>query len=180
MEKDPSKIPTAKKVILIITTRIIQSMQAIRVLNLKGYYYDLRVLERCLLENMGLCAYFALNEEETEKWIKGKNKIARIRLIDYISLLVGIKEGGWIPIYGKLSGYVHTNLRSIASLIVDIDPEGISFQVTPIFDKEKVSEISLYPTVMLIILARIFRDELTKTRKARIMRFCKQILAEKS
>jgi len=154
-------------------------MQSIRVLNLKGYYYDVKVLERCLLESMGLCAYFALNEEETENWIRGKDNIAKIKLVDYTSLLLGVKGRRGVPFYGKLSGYVHTKVRAIASLIVDIDPEGISFQLTPIFDKEKVSEISWYPTLMLAILRRIFLDELSEKRKGEIMRFLEQYVAEK-
>jgi len=181
MEEDPRKISTAKKAILMIVNRIIQLMQSIRVLNLKGYYYDVRVLSRCLLESAGLCAYFALNEEEVDNWVKGNLKIAKIRLIDYISLLFEVKERRGIPFYGKLSEYVHTNVGAIASLVVAVHPEmaAIDFQLTPIFDKEKAIEISAYPTFMLIILAKIFRDELTDKRRGEIMRFVEKYAAEK-
>jgi len=179
-EKDPSKIPRAKKLILMIISRIIQSMQSIAILNLKGYYYDVKVLERCLIESMGLCAYFALNEKETMNWINGKkDKIAKIKLIDYIPLLLDLKERRGASFYGKLSGYVHANARAVASIIVDVDHEGISFPLTPIYDREKVSEISFNPTLMMIILEKIFRDELTEERKAEIMRFIRQYKAEK-
>lgn len=179
MEKDPRKIPTEKKVILMIINRITQLMQSIRILNLKGYYYDVKVLERCLLESMGLCAYLALNEEEVNNWIEGKVKIARIKLVDYISLLLGTEEHHGIPFYGKLSGYVHTDVSAIASLIVDIDHEAYvtSFQLTPIIDKEKVSEISWYPMLMLTILKEIFRDELAEKRRE-ITKFVSQYVSE--
>lgn len=181
MEKDPSKIPTPKKIILMVITRITQSIQSIRILNLRGYYYDVKVLERCLLESMGLCAYLALNEEEVDNWLKGNVKIARIKLVDYISLLLDTEEHHGIPFYGKLSRYVHTDVSAIASLIVDTDHEAYvtSFQLTPIFDKEKVSEISWYPTLMLAILRRIFLEELSEKRKGEIMRFLRQYVAEK-
>ena len=135
------------------------------------------MLRRCLIESIGLCAYLALNEEEVKNWIEGNVKIARIKLVDYISLLFGIKERRGIPFYGKLSVYVHTNVGAIVSLIIDIDPEGISFQLTPIFDKEKAIEISWYPTFMLVVLTKIFRDELPKKRKGEIMRFYEQHVA---
>lgn len=182
MEKDPRKIPRAKKVILMITNRIVQLMQSIRVLNLKGYDCDVRVLERCLLESMGLCAYFALNEEETENWIKSKDSIAKIRLVDYISLLLGVNGRSGIPFYGNLSKYVHTYAESIAFLIVDTDREAgeLSFALTPIFDEEKVSEISWIPTLMLAVLGKIFRDELTEKRNGEITRLLKKYVAETS
>lgn len=179
MEKDPRKIPKTKKIILMITNRIVQLMQSIRVLNLKGYYCEVRVLERCLLESMGLCAYFALNEEETDNWIRSKGSMAKIRLVDYISLLLGVKGHSGIPFYSKLSKHVHTDVEAIASLVVDIDLEGISFALTPIFDKERASEISWHPTLMLAILRTIFRDELTEKRNGEIMRLLKQYVAEK-
>jgi hypothetical protein len=180
IQKDPSRLPTSKKVILMITIRSVHTMQSIRVLNLKGYYSDVKVLERCLLESMGLCSYFALNEKETEKWIKGKDRLARIRLVDYIFLLLGAKGRSGIPFYGKLSKFVHTSPDSIAYLLVDTDDETMSmdFALTPIFNREKVSGTSWMPILMLVILGEMFRDELTEKRKEQIKRLEKQYVAE--
>lgn len=181
MEKDPRKIPTPKKVVLIIVNRIIQLISSIRVLNLKGYYYDVKVLERCLFESMGLCAYLGSNLEEVDNWMEGKVEMAKIKLVDCISSLLDIKERRGIPFYGKLSGYVHTDASSVvSSLIVDIDREAyaMSFQLTPIFDEEKACEISWYPMLMLLILRKIFGDELSKKRKGEIVKFCKQYVAQ--
>jgi hypothetical protein len=75
---------------------------------------------------------------------------------------------------------VHTDVEAIASLIVDVDPnKGISFALIPIFDKEKVSEISCHPMLMLAILRTIFREELTEKRNEEIIRLLEQYMAKK-
>lgn len=173
----------AKAAIMSILPRIIQSMQSIRILALKGYYYDVAVLQRSLLESIGLCAYFALNEEEARNWIKGGDvKIAKIELFDYVFLLIGEKgTRGARSVYGELCRYVHANVRAIISLVDDIDrTKGtIAFHFLPEFDKNTCREsISCFPTLMLLVLSEIFENELgDKTRKG-IVRIVEEYLTE--
>jgi hypothetical protein len=176
-----TKLPdsTAKEVILLIIPRIIHSIESIRNLTLKGYYYDVAVLQRSLAESMGLIAYFALNEKEAEKWIEGKDiKIPKIELFDFVIKLFGAKDFSAKSDYGRLCEYVHTNVRAIVSML-DLNqpaPE-IGLLITPQFDKEKVVVIASYPTIMLIIIQKIF-NELPEKRREKINKFCRRYSAE--
>ena len=62
----------AKHAIMLIMPRIVQSIQAIRILNLKGYYYDASVIERGLVESIGLCAYFASRKKKQRIGLKAR------------------------------------------------------------------------------------------------------------
>lgn len=171
----------AKDAIMFIMPRIVQSMQSIRILKLKGYYYDASVLERGLMESMGLCAYFALNDKEAENWLKGKDvKIAKIKLFEYVPTLLKKDARGAKSLYGELCRYVHSNIRAIMSLVVrQPETQDLRLRFGPEFDKEKMDEIADYPMLMSIVLMQIFKDELTEKRKEDIMRFLKQYRAEK-
>lgn len=169
--------------VLSIMPRIIRSMQSIKNLTLKGYYYDVSVLERSLVESMGLCAYLALNEKEAENWIKGKDvKIAKIKLFDYVLKLLSIKnlDEESHRIYGELCGYVHTNARAIVSLF-DFDyPWGqIGLKFTSVFDKDRVHEIASYPISMLAILTEIFHKRLPERKKAKIIKLLGECATER-
>lgn len=171
----------AKDAIMFIMPRIVQSMQSIRILSLKGYYYDVSVLRRSLIESIGLCAYFALNEKEAKNWLEGKDvKMAKIRLFDYIPKLLGREDDSGKSVYGQLSRYVHTNIRAIVTLIFkQPKTRGLGLKFGPEFDKEDMDEISAYPTLMSLMLMKIFKDELTEKGKEKITRFLEQYKAEK-
>jgi len=166
-----------------IMPRIIRSMQSIKNLTLKGYYYDVSVLERSLVESMGLCAYLALNKKEAENWIKGKDvKIAKIKLFDYVLKLLSIKnvDEESYRLYGELCGYVHTTARAIVSLVDFNYPSGqIGLQFTSVFDKDRVREIASYPTIMLAIVKEIFHKRLPEKKKAEIMKLLEEYVTEK-
>jgi hypothetical protein len=170
---------TAKEAILLIIPRIIHSLESIRNLTLKGYYYDVAVLQRSLAESMGLCAYFALNEKEAERWIKGEDiKIPKIELFDFVIKLFGAKDFSAKSAYGDLCGYVHTNVRAIVSMLDFNQPAPeIGLLITPEFNKEKVAVIASYPTVMLIIIEKIF-NELPEKRREKITKFRKRYSTE--
>ena len=82
--------------------------------------------------------------------------------------------------YGELCRYVHTNVRAVVSLIVK-QPKTRDWGLIlgPEFDKEKVDEIAGYPTLVSLMLVKIFRDELTENRKEEITRFIEQYVSEK-
>lgn len=172
-----------KSAILAIIPRIIRSMQSIRDLTLKGYYYDASVLERSLIESMGLCAYLAFNEKEAENWTKGNDvKTPKIKLFDWAFKLLRVKDkdADSYRIYGELCGYVHTSAKAITSLMKFNHGRGlVDLQFISNFEKERVHEIASYPTLMLIIVKEIFHDELAGKRKENIMKWVKEYLRKK-
>lgn len=176
-----SPFSESKLAVLLIMPRVIQSMQSVSILNLKGYYYDKSILERCLMESIGLCAYLGSNEEEASRWLSGKRiKLASIKLFDYVFKLIDAEGYSSIPVYGWMSEYVHTDLGAIVSLIADLHPPKgdmlpkADIQFSPLFDKQKFEGISPYPIAMLIVLGIIFKDDLKKRKLRRILNQLKQ------
>jgi hypothetical protein len=53
-----------------IFIRLLGTMQSIRWLTLKGYYFDASVLARSLMESIGDCCYIYQNKGTGEKWLK--------------------------------------------------------------------------------------------------------------
>jgi hypothetical protein len=176
---------SAKEVILVILPRIIQSLQSIRVLILKGYYYDALILDRSYFEAVGLCAYLSLNEEEAENWLEGKELgVSSIKLLDYIPKLLekSDSEVNLKPVYGQLCDYVHTNAEAVVSLVSDWHSKKlgkISLRFTPTFNESKVPQIASRTTLLCIVLREIFKNELAKERKSRIAEFLKQFRKER-
>jgi hypothetical protein len=183
--KEKSMDSTAKEAILLILPRIMQSLQSIRLLTSKGYYYDASIIARSFLEGMGLCAYLSLNEEEAESWIEGnKLKVPTIKLVDYIpKLLMGsYSKTDLKPVYGRLSDYVHTNVEAVISLVSDWHSKQsgkISVGFTPIFDESKVIKIAHSSMLMAVVLELMFRNELTQGKKNRIAKLLKQFNKER-
>lgn len=170
----------AKAVIFAFLPRIVQSMQSFRVLNLKGYYYDALVILRSFVESLGLCAYFALNEDEAENWMKGKDvQVSKIKLADHISTLLSTEGSEMKHLYGDLCNYVHTNIRAIVSFVSKIDHESsiVALKFIPELDKEKFEKVSPLPSLTLSVLSEIFKSELAEKRE-KILKFIKQYLAE--
>lgn len=171
----------SKTAVLLIMPRVIQSMQSVRILNLKGYYYDKSILERSLMESIGLCAYLGSNEEEASRWLSGKSiKSPSIKLFDYVFKLIEAEGYSGIRVYGRMSKYVHTDVRAIVSLISDLHPQKgdmlpkADMQFSPLFDKQKFEGISAYPIAMLVLLGIIFKDDLKKRKLRRIHNQLKQ------
>ncbi len=165
---------STKDSILIIMPRIIQTLQSIRVLNLRGFYYDESILLRGLLESIGLCAYFNLNDKECENWIKGKNiKVPKSRLINYIGKLLKIEKTDFNIIYHQLSEFVHSEPKAIISFIDRIESKYplITFELGPFFDSKKYDPISSYPLLTLMVFSEIFKEELGHKRMKKIYNF---------
>jgi hypothetical protein len=165
-----SAFSSPRTAVLLIMPRIIQSMQSVRTLGLKGYYYDKAILERSLIESMGLCAYLASNEEEAKRWLSGKDiKSPKIKLFDHLRNIVSPESSSGISTYGRLSKYVHTGFKGIVTLIADmLPPKQAVMQFGPSFDKQKFEGISPYPVVMLMFLGITFKDYLTKRKLKKI------------
>lgn len=160
------KTSKGKFAIFCMLPRLFGTMQSIRILGLKGYYYDVAILDRTILENLGLCWYLARNEDEAGNWLTGKDiSIPRIKLlVELVSLLSPEKKKEGKALYGELCNYVHANLRAVGPsfLTPSSSDEEIRVDVDfpPFYRKKRVPYISLYPIMLLIIIMEVFKSEL--------------------
>jgi hypothetical protein len=178
-----------KSAVMIIVPRIVQSLQSIRDLTLKGYYYDLSVVQRSFIESIGLCAYLSQSlEEEALNWVKGKDvNVTKINLLPYATkLLKDIKTDskGGKALYGKLCHYVHTNPRALMSLFGKIDDPtlgtypALGTYYVPVFDEKKVECIAPWAIFTLAVLKEIFYDELSERKRNKITKKLNDYLDE--
>lgn len=166
----------SKTAVTLILTRIMQSMQAMKLLKTRGYNYDASILERSLVESMGLCAYISLNEKEAKRWLDGKQlEVASISLFEYIPRLLGhderSKTARALPkrLYGRLCDYVHTNIKGVLYL-VDTGQKTknggeVNLQFGPQFDEQAWGRIAAYPLLLILMLEKIFKNELGSNKK---------------
>jgi hypothetical protein len=166
-----------KLAVVLILPRIMQSMQAMKLLKTKGYNYDLSVLERSLVESIGLCAYLSSNEKEAKRWLDGKKlEVASINLFDHVWRLLGVGERSEDTKrnYGQLCDYVHTNIGGTLSLVRfgqkrkitgDITTGTVNLQLVPRFDKHQMGNIAAYPMLVVLMLEEIFKNELGSNKK---------------
>lgn len=161
----------SKFAIITMLPRLIGTIQSIRVLTVKGYYYDAVILERSVVENLGLCVYITKNEKEATKWLSGKDiRMPKINLFgEFFSLVSGDavkKDHKWEALYGKLSQYVHATLKAIGPTYVanigDIEDHTskVEYEFPPFFDKKLVTNFAVYPMLTLIMLVELFKEEL--------------------
>jgi len=173
MPENPLSV--VKSAIMMNVPRIVQSLQSIRDLTLKGYYYDLSVIQRSFVESIGLCAYLLQNPEDALNWIKGKNvSVAKINLLDYaIKLLRGYTKKGakcTQAFYGELCNYAHANIRAVSSLFRKAESSDLTLGTyyVPIFDEKQVECISPWSIFTLAVLREIFHDELAQRERRKI------------
>lgn len=170
-QSKPSRHFNSAFAILTMLPRLFGTIQSIRTLTVKGYYYDAVILERSVVENLGLCVYLAKNEEEAKRWLTGKDiRMPKINIFDeFFSLfpIDAMKKGhGWKALYGKLSQYVHATLRAIGPTYVinieDIEDQSdkVEYVFPPFFDEELVTHFAVYPMVTLIMLVTTFKEDL--------------------
>lgn len=167
LTKNKKHYSISKFAIFTTLPRLFGTMQSIRILALKGYYYDVAMLERSLIENFGLCIYLAENEEEARKWLRGKDiGVPKIKLVDRVLSLLSKETGEeGKAMYGKASNYVHASLRAIGPSFVtrtsaSIEELRVDIQFPPFYRKKRVPHIAVYPTLLLIIVNEVFKDEL--------------------
>jgi hypothetical protein len=170
-----------KNATIIILPRVVQSIESIRLLTTKGHYYDSAIIERSLLESLGLCAHLSSNEEEAKRWIRGeKIKLPSIDLLDFPRWLhVGKDDDRWKKfwnvLYGQLCNYVHTNIRSAASLIRrdrkkeerigGVMSGRLKCQYAALFDGSRAREILADLVLATLIVENIFKEELRPYKK---------------
>lgn len=163
-----------KSAIMLIVPQIVQSLQSIRDLTLKGYYYNLSVVQRSFIESIGLCAYLSQNPEEVWKWLKGKHvSVAKINLLHYATKLLKDAKTDTKrakALYGRLCNYVHANVRAVVSLFRKTESPDVplgTFYV-PVFDEKRVECISPWSIFTLAVLREIFYDELAERKRNKI------------
>jgi len=183
-----SKVPSRGKfAILAMQPRLLGSLRSVRILGLKGYHYDVAILERSIIENIGLCAYFATHEEEAMGWLTGKKiSIPKIRLTDEIvSFLTSQKVKEFQDgkaVYGRLSDYVHNSVRAIARSFLSPSPSNgkLKFDVEfpPRFRKEKTLDFSAYSILLLFVLIIAFKEEIDKKLFEKMWAFIEEYVAD--
>jgi len=156
---------------LTMLPRLFGTIQSIRVLTAKGYYYDSVILERSVVENLGLCVYLTRNEKEAKRWLAGKDlRMPKINIFDdFFSLFskdVGKNGHSWKALYGELSQYVHATLKAIGpTYVIDVgdiinQSSTVKYVFPPFFDEKLVTYFAVYPMLTLIMLVELFEEEL--------------------
>jgi len=171
-----------------IVPRIVQSLQSIRNLTLRGYYHDVAVVQRGYIESIGLCAYlFQSSEEEALNWIDGKDVgVAKTNLLSCATKLVKdaktMDDKHSKSLYGQLCGYTHSNPRALISFFSDTDSSNLTIgaPLVPIFDEKQGQYIAHYAIFTVAVLKEIFHDELEEGERNRITRLLNRYLHEMS
>lgn len=160
-----------KEVTLFLLPRIMQSLQSIRILTLKGYYCDASILARSLFESLGLGVYLSSNDEEAVNWLRGKKlKVTTIDLFEYVAKSLPSRSIEDIRrVYGRTCDYVHSNVQAIQSLIdLDETPQRAQLKFCPTFDEDEGCYFASYAMAVALVINEIFRNELPEERRARI------------
>jgi hypothetical protein len=189
--KQPLRIE--KSAVYMILTRITGLMQSVKALTLMGYYYEALILERSFWEALGLCWYLFSNQDAAEKWHNGKEiEISSFKLFGEIQNFLErkLKKKTLNSVYGRFCTFVHSDAPAILSLALKPNPKQkesasglivgkISFRVPSEFDNKKVEELAILPFAVLLLIGRIFHDELPPEIKNEINHI-RDLMNEKS
>lgn len=120
-----------------ILYRLIGSLQAIRVLTLRGYEYDVNILWRNFHESLGLCVYLKDNPEKVESWINGKKlDVSKRKLFLEVKRIFRTNDSRFDTqtefFYEDLCDYVHSgffaHLKSVFPTLFEGEDEIIDSQ----------------------------------------------------
>jgi hypothetical protein len=164
--------------------RLVGLLQSIRILTLKGYYFEAKILTRNFWETIGLCVYLKQNPDKAELWYSGKKvEVPSIKLFNLAAkVFYAQDEDIFNRTYGLLCNYVHSNsLAVLSSVISDFNvgekmiegkpATGITVELPSPFDYQPIVDLALLPCAMLFAILYLFDDRLPKERKGKIMRF---------
>jgi hypothetical protein len=170
-----------RQAIFAILIRVIGTMQSIRCLFLKGYYYDGFVLQRSLFESLGDCCYISQHNGTGKKWFEDGIKFKLCNSLDKFQAInktvqAKVTEEETTIFYRKLCKFVHGNRWAVASLITEIIPEDdqedgfktIHFNNPLPYDKWWVDTVATLPLITLLIIQQVF-PELSDYAKKQIM-----------
>jgi hypothetical protein len=169
-----------------IFIRLLGTMQSIKWLLLKGYYFDASVLKRSFLEGLGDCCYIHQNKGTGEKWFKDEKKYAKTRASNkFIALIKTLKREipseDTMELYRKLFKYVHGNSSATMTLISEVEDEydleeslsTIYYSVPSRYDKCTVDNIAILSVMVLSVIQELF-PELSDYDKKQIAESQKQ------
>ncbi len=188
LEKSNEKLPHFSNIApTLIMYRLIGSLQSIRTLTLKGYYYDSGVLIRNFYESLGLCVYLKENPEKAEQWFKGgeiRNKKELFKLnrkIFRAPFNAELDEMADV-MYKYLCDYVHSglfaNLEGISvsferkdKIIDGQSARTITVQMPSNVKKEEIDGLPLLALAMVYALLFLFEDILPDEKKLSLAEF---------
>ena len=152
-----------------IFIRLLGTMQSIKWLLLRGYYFDASVLIRSFLEGLGDCCYIHQNKGTGEKWFKDEKKIAntsdKFKAISK-TLKREIPEEDTQELYKALCKYVHGNSSVTKTLISEVEDEydleeklsTIYYSVPSRYDKCAIDNIAILPVLVLSVIQELFPE----------------------
>jgi len=164
LRANPSQ-DSRKRAIILLVLKLIFAFKSIHDLTLKGYYSDARILERAVIEGLGLCALFSRDKDKASKWLKRKGLEMSKRQISH-ELAVFFRsayDNRVKKLYSSLGQDVHSDYRAVLSFVPYKTDGSIGLKLLPFFEKEKATDFSIYPLLLSSILWVVFEKELGKT-----------------
>lgn len=157
LEQDPRK-----RAIVLLMPRLIFLSKSIHELTLKGYYFEASLLERDIVEGIGLCSLFSRDIDKASKWMKGEDLgVSKRQIAHEIAVFSKSASDNRVKkLYDRLSRHVHLDVKPVVRFLPYVTEKSIGLQLLPIFDKEKVTDFSIYPLFLATILWSVFEDEL--------------------
>jgi hypothetical protein len=156
-----------RQAISIILFRIMGTLQSIKWLFLKGYYYDAAVLQRSLIESVGACCYISQNKGIGKKWFAGEKLCRSSDMFEAIGKTLKRNMVKEYPseLYRYLCKFVHGNKQAIETLITEVEDEAdsdelktIRFSIPSPYNKKIVDCIAQYPLVTLLVIQELFPE----------------------
>lgn len=151
-----------KRAMVLLVPRLIFLSKSIHELALKGYYFEASLLERDMIEGIGLCSLFSRDREEASRWMKGERAdISKRQIAHEIAVFFRSASDNRVKkLYDLLSGHVHLDAKAVISFLPYVTEKSMGLQLLPIFDKGKLTNFSTYPLLLASILWVVFEDEL--------------------
>jgi hypothetical protein len=157
-----------RQAIFMILVRVMGTMQSIKWLFLKGYYYDAFVLVRSFMESLGTCCYISQNKGTGERWFNDKKIGASLDMFKAIAKTLNreIPEKDTAKFYDKLCMFAHGDNWAIGSLISEVENEDdsedglktIRFRNPSPYEKRWVDTVTDHPLQTLLVIQELFPE----------------------
>jgi hypothetical protein len=167
-----------KFVFSIIMFRLIGTLQSIRILVLKGYYFESNILIRNFYETLGLCVFLKENPKKIDDWLDGKaNLLKTVQAFQLARKMFYAPENKELDklatkTYGQLCNYVHGNALVNFFTVVKIEGEEgnrkFSYQMPSPLRETEVMGLGDLSMAMLYAVFYVFEDALTNEQKKKL------------
>lgn len=147
-----------------LCNRVVGTSKVIYELSIRGYEYDVMILNRSLYENFIALWYITEDNDNAEKWLFGKVKLGEMKK----ELNIQSKQD-FGKTYGMLSDFVHSNIRGIGTLI-DFDKEGsLSCVIEPRFDSVKSEDfLPSHWALPMVVLRHHYKELIEQSMSTKI------------